>query len=126
METIKNAVSWFEIPVLDFEQAKAFYSRIFDYEMPDFMMGSNRMGILLHDRESGVGGAIIQGEGYVPSREGTLIYLNGGANLNTVLERVEGAGGQVLLPKTDIGSDMGFFAIFLDSEGNRLGLHSMG
>ena len=126
MEMTKDAISWFEIPALDFVRAKAFYSRIFDYEMPVITMGANLMGFLLHEQGAGVGGAIIHGDGSVPSREGTLVYLNGGADLNTVLGRVEEAGGQVLLPKTGIGSSMGFFALFLDTEGNRLGLHSMG
>jgi uncharacterized protein len=126
MEMTTNAISWCEIPALDFERAKTFYSRIFDYEMPVIPMDTNVMGILPHEQGSGVGGAIIHGEGNQPSREGTLVYLNGGADLNTVLNRVESAGGKVLVPKTDIGSGMGFFAHFLDTEGNRLGIHSMG
>lgn len=125
MEMTKDALNWFEIPTLDFERARTFYARIFDYEMPVMTMDSNLMGFLPHEQGTGVGGAIVHGDGNVPSREGTLIYLNGGADLNTVLGRVEEAGGQILVPKTDIGSGMGFFALFLDTEGNRLGLHSM-
>jgi len=75
--------------------------------------------------EDGVGGGVIRGEGYVPSAEGTVVYLNAGDDLNVVLGRVQAAGGQVLLPKTSIGSN-GYMAFFLDTEGNKVGLHSMG
>lgn len=125
MEFTTNAVSWVEIPVTNFDRAKQFYSAIFDYEMPEMMMDTTRMGFLLHDQEKGIGGAIVQGEGCEPSDKGSKIYLNGGSDLNIVLNRVENAGGKVILPKTDIGSGFGFFALFIDTEGNQLGLHSM-
>ncbi len=121
----KNAVSWFEIPVKNFENARNFYRIIFDFDMPEMQMGSNRMGILLHERDSGVGGAIVSGEWYEPSMSGTLVYLSANPDLGVVLDRVEKAGGSVLVPKTNIGENMGYFAIFKDVEGNRVGLHSM-
>ena len=124
MEMVTNAVNWLEIPVEDFERAKAFYSRIFDFEMPQMPMGPNLMGFLLFDQGKGVGGAIVQGEGYTPSQRGTLIYLNGGSDLSAVLDRIESAGGKIVVGKTMITPDLGYFAIFLDSEGNRLALHS--
>ncbi|MBL7808019.1 MAG: VOC family protein [Saprospiraceae bacterium] len=127
METFKDALSWFEIPVLDFARAKNFYQTIFAYEMPEMDMGPVKMGILLHDRDKGIGGAICFGEGYEPAgSKGPKAYLNAGKDLNVVLERVSSAGGTVVLPKTEIAPDMGFFAFFTDSEGNVLGLHSMG
>jgi uncharacterized protein len=126
MEMTTNAVSWIEIPVTDFERAKAFYSKIFDYEMPEMQMGPVRMGFLLFEQATGVGGAITHGEGCVPSQTGSLVYLSGGADLSVVLARIEPAGGQVICPKTPIPPDFGHFALFLDSEGNRVGLHSMG
>ena len=126
METVTHAASWFEIPVIDFERAKKFYSRIFDYEMPEMPMGAGMMGILPHDRDNGVGGAIVKADGYVPtSTAGSLVYLNGGANLQTVLDRVTSAGGKVLQGKTEIPS-MGHYAFFTDTEGNKVGLYSMG
>lgn len=125
METFTHSLNWFEISVSDFDRAKKFYSTIYDYEMPENMMGNTRMGFFLMDFEKqGVGGSICFGEGYIPSAEGSLIYLNGGADLNIILNRIEGAGGQVLVPKTLINEDIGFFAIFTDTEGNRLALHS--
>lgn len=126
MEMTKNAISWFEIPVTDFERAKTFYQTIFDYEMPEMMMEPVRMGVLLHDRDGGgIGGAICYGEGYVPAgNNGPKVYLDGGSDLNTVLNRVAEAGGEVVLPKTPIGADMGHFAFFTDNEGNVVGLYS--
>jgi predicted enzyme related to lactoylglutathione lyase len=125
MEMFKNAVNWFEIPVKNFDKAKAFYESIFDYQMPEMPMGPNRMGILLYDQPGGgIGGAIVAGEWYEPTAGGSLVYLNGGDDLNSVLNRVPNAGGAVVVPKTLIAPEVGYFAIFQDCEGNRVGLHS--
>jgi uncharacterized protein len=121
---VENALSWFEIPAEDIERAVRFYNTIFDTELVRFE-GSSNFPMGMFPVESGVSGAVIQGEGYAPSSEGTIVYLNGGDDLNSVLSRVEGAGGKVLAEKMDIG-EHGFAAFFLDSEGNRVGLHSMG
>lgn len=126
MEMLLHSASWFEIPVTDFERAKKFYSTIYDYEMPTMDFGPNKMGFLLYDMEKqGIGGAIVHGEGYVPAMTGSVVYLNGGNDLNTVLNRVAPAGGEVLAPKFSLGDNMGHVAYFKDSEGNKLALHSM-
>jgi predicted enzyme related to lactoylglutathione lyase len=121
----KNAISWFEIPVRNFEKAKLFYQTIFNFDMPEMQVGPNRMGILLHEQGAGVGGAIVAGEWYEPTAQGAIVYLTADPDLAEVLGRVEKAGGNVLVPKTNIGDNMGYFAIFKDVEGNRVGLHSM-
>jgi len=124
MENLKNSLNWFEIPVADFERAQKFYSTIYDYEMPSMAMGETTLGFFLVER-GGIGGAIAFGPGYEVSEAGALIYLNGGENLQVVLDRVEGAGGQVLTPKTLITNELGFYATFKDTEGNKVALHSM-
>jgi predicted enzyme related to lactoylglutathione lyase len=124
MEMLEHAVNWVEIPVVDFDRAKKFYSTIYDYEMPEMMMGPNRMGFLLFKQEGGVGAAIVKGEGYTPVKNGAKVYLNGGADLNIVLNRISKAGGKVILEKTVVAPGLGHFAIFEDSEGNILSLHS--
>jgi hypothetical protein len=125
MEMLQNAINWFEIPVADFDRAKKFYSTIYDYDMPEFPMGPMRMGILLYDQQKqGIGGAIVKGDGYVPSKHGAKVYLNGGSDLNVVLQRVEKAGGKIILPKTRIDEQLGYFAIFEDTEGNQVSIHS--
>jgi len=127
MESVQNAISWFEIPVTDFSRAKKFFEAILNIEMPEMDIGDLKMAIFQSDSENGgVGGAICLGEGYEPSgNKGPKAYLNGGDDLTTVLNRVENAGGTVVLPKTMIAPDMGYWAFFQDTEGNVLGLYSM-
>jgi uncharacterized protein len=125
MEMLDNSITWFEIPVSDFERAKKFYSSIYDYEMPETSVGDVRMGFLLYEQlEHRVGGAICQGKQHVPSATGVLPYLNGGNDLSIVLNRVENAGGKILQQKRFIGEGLGYVALFTDTEGNRIGLHS--
>ena len=86
------------------------------------------MGFFLYDFKSGkVGGAICFGEQYIPSAQGSLIYLNCNPDLQLVLDRVEKAGGKILIGKSSISpeNNLGFIAHIIDSEGNKLALHSM-
>jgi predicted enzyme related to lactoylglutathione lyase len=121
-----NALNWFEIPVSDFDRAKKFYETIFDYQMPETMMGPTRMGFFLYDFKGGkVGGAICYGDGYVASGQGALIYLNCQPDLQVSLNRVEHAGGKIVQPKIPIDAGLGFIAWITDTEGNKVALHSM-
>lgn len=121
---MSNALNWFEIPASDIKRASKFYGTILGAElMIAEMMPGYQMTML--PAEDGIGGGIVQGEGYTPSAEVSMVYLNAGENLDVPLAKVEGAGGKILVPKTGIGEN-GFFAYFLDSEGNKVGLHSMG
>lgn len=120
-----NALNWFEIPVLDFERAKKFYEKILGQPMQTFEAMGMKSAFFPADLQSGhIGGCIIQGQGYEPSGKGSLIFLNGGTDLSSQLDRVEAAGGAVVLPKTSMGMN-GFSARFTDTEGNLVGLHSM-
>ena len=119
-----NALNWFEIPVTDFARAKSFYEKVLDIAIEPMVMGPSTMGMLSSDQNA-VSGAIVQGDGGSPSQNGTIVYLNGGDDLAPILARVQSAGGSVLVPKTEIGNEFGFFAHFVDSEGNKVGLHSM-
>lgn len=121
--TTQHAVNWFEIPSVDFERAVKFYSNILDAEMPITRMGEIDMAFFPMS-EDGVGGSVVFYPEAKPSTDGPLVYLNGGDDLSTVLDRVENAGGKVVLPKTEITPEIGYCAIFIDSEGNRLALHS--
>lgn len=121
-ETIKDYVSWFEIPAIDFHQAVHFYNHIFGIEMKQNITEVNAMAFF--PVKSGIGGAVIAGPGSIPSDKGPLVYLNGGSDLSHVLNKVEEVGGRVIMPKTLISIDEGYFAIFLDSQGNKLALHS--
>lgn len=119
-----SALNWFEIPATDLMRAALFYGTILGAEIEIIDGMGIPMAFLPTDGE-GTGGALVAGEGYVPSQEGTLVYLNGGADLSTVLDKVEAAGGMVVVPKMSIGEN-GFVAQFVDTEGNKVGLHSMG
>ena len=125
MSASPHAISWFEIPVTDFARARAFYEAVLGRPVETMTMGVYTMGFLSSSPDA-VGGAIVQGDGTAPSQSGTLVYLNGGDDLAVMLARVVPAGGTVAVPKSDIGSGFGFFAHFIDTEGNRVGLHSMG
>jgi len=118
----KDYVSWFEIPAIDFQQAVNFYNHIFDITMEQNSTEVNAMAFF--PTTTGIGGSVIAGQGYVPSDCGPLIYLNAGNDLNNVLFKVEEAGGRVVMQKTIISKEMGYFAIFIDSQGNKLALHS--
>ena len=120
-----NAINWFEIPASNLERAKKFYSEVFSTEMVEEELMGIKMAFF-NATDNGVGGALCSGEGYEPSTKGTLPYLNGGDNLDQYLQKVNGAGGKVLMPKTQISEEIGYMAMFLDSEGNRIALHSNG
>ncbi|MCL4129551.1 UNVERIFIED_CONTAM: hypothetical protein GTU68_044858 [Idotea baltica] len=124
---MKSAISWFEIPVMDYNRAKKFYTTVLGIGIKDHPMPDTTMEYGVFDykpEEDGVGGAIFKGDDAKPSMEGVTIYLNGGDDLSLPLSRVEREGGKVLLPKTDIGEN-GFFALLADTEGNKVALHSM-
>jgi uncharacterized protein len=119
-----HVLNWFEIPVTDFARAQRFYEAVLGFKIEPFVMGPLTMGMLGTDHES-VGGAIVQGEGGEPAQTGTLVYLNGGDDLAPMLARAVAAGATVAVPKTEIGNNFGYFAHFIDTEGNKVGLHSM-
>lgn len=119
-----NAINWFEIPVTDFTRAKKFYETLFDAPVMEMPFPIGRYGMLPSDMGKGVGGAIVQGDGYTPSDSGTVVYLNGGDDLAIPLAKIENAGGKIVMPKTAIGGN-GFIAQFIDTEGNKVALHSM-
>ena len=118
-----NVVNWFEIPVSNFDRAKDFYTSVTGGEMHVEEIAGIKMAFLPMDGE-GVGGALVDDENSKPSADGTTVYLNGGDDLSTQLSRVEQAGGKVRLPKTKISDEIGYSAVFIDTEGNKLGFHS--
>jgi uncharacterized protein len=123
----KNAISWFEIPVQDLPRAKTFYEAIFGMTMIPLDMASVKMSMFPMEDFSGVGGALCYNKDfYKPSAtDGPLIYLNGNPDVQRVLDKVPAAGGKVMVPKTQISPEHGFMAIIVDTEGNRVALHSV-
>lgn len=118
-----NLISIVEIPVLDFLRALTFYQSILGINIEEAEMEGVKMGVL-PSGENTVNVVLVQGEGYEPTATGAVVYFSAGDDLQTTLDKVAKNGGEVLVPKTEIGPEMGFFALFLDTEGNRVGLHS--
>lgn len=119
-----NIIGWFEIPVTDIDRAVKFYCRVFGYETLQRMnFGGFEMAFFPMNGED-VSGALCKGEHYVPTQEGVLIYFSAEPDLIEALERVEPAGGKVVMPKKIISEEYGYMALFLDSEGNRIAIHS--
>ena len=120
---MKSYISMFEIPATDISRAINFYQALLDIKIEKMDVEGMQMGILPYEGQM-VTGVIIQADGYKPSADGVTIYLNAGENLQVVLDRVEKNGGQIILPKTAHADESGYFAIFLDSEGNKMALNS--
>ena len=120
---MKNFINWFEIPATNFERAVSFYMAILSIDIKKTEMFGTHMGFFPSDGKN-VSGAIVQGDNYEPSSIGILAYLNGGDDLQKVLDRIESNKGKIIVPKTQISPEMGFFGMFIDSEGNKMAIHS--
>ncbi len=119
-----DVVVWFEIPAGDFARAKRFYEQVFGVALKEEQMGPMRLGVFPYAGEA-VSGCVIAGQSYKAGKDGSVVYISAGRDLAEPLARVEQAGGKVLVPKTLINAEIGYFAHFLDSEGNRVGMHSI-
>lgn len=125
---MNNAISWFEIPATDLDRATRFYETIFSIQLAPLDMPNIRMRMFpLDDMMNQVGGAVVDSGGFhKPSAtDGPLIYLNGNPDVQQVLDKVETAGGKIMVPKTEISPEYGYMAVIIDTEGNRIGLHSV-
>lgn len=125
MESSANALNWFEISAHDIDRAQHFYQNIFGMEMQRMdMMGMEMAGFPIDPMSGKVGGALVKSAFHTPSENGVVLYLNGNPDLGTILDRVHGFGGQIAMPKTKISDEIGYMGMFIDTEGNRIGLHS--
>lgn len=126
---MNNSISWFEIPVTDLSRAQRFYETIFGIQLMPLDMPNIKMRVFpVDDQINGITGALADtsGEYHKPSAtEGPLLYLNGNPDVQRVLDKVETAGGKIVVPKTEISPEHGHMAVFIDTEGNRMGLHSI-
>ena len=111
-----------EIPVKDIERAVKFYGALFNQELKSAEYdGRKYAGIKMADGQ--VSMWINQFEGFEPSNNGPLVYLNAGNQFDAMLVRIEQAGGKVVIPRTPM-SDTSVFSTFNDTEGNTLGLYA--
>jgi uncharacterized protein len=120
---MKNLISIVEIPTIEFPRAITFYQTILNTSIEEINMDGILMGLFPNEEEA-VSVALINGGQYKTSMDGAVIYFNAGDDLQIVLDKIKVNGGKIIIPKTDIGSGIGFYAMFMDTEGNKLGLHS--
>lgn len=120
---MNNLISIVEIPVSDFSRAVKFYQTILGVNIEEVDMAGTQMGVLPSNGKT-VNVVLAKGSDYKPTTDGAVLYLNAGNDLQPMLDKIEKNGGQVIVPKTEISPEMSFFALFIDTEGNKLGLHS--
>jgi predicted enzyme related to lactoylglutathione lyase len=123
----KNAISWVEIPAADLERAQKFYETIMGITLTPLDLPNIKMRMFQLDDPMGVGGALVSSSGFhKPSAtDGPLVYLNANPDVQRVLDKVEKAGGKIIVPKTQISPEYGYMAVIEDTEGNRVAFHSV-
>ena len=123
LSDMKSFISIFEIPATDISRAVDFYQAILDINIEKMEFPEMQMGIFPYEGQM-ITGVIMKAKGYKPSEDGVTIYLNGGDNLQIILDKIEDNDGKIIVPKSPHADESGYYAIFLDSEGNKIGLHS--
>jgi len=126
MDKNTNSLNWFEIPALDLNRAKSFYEKTFNVKLDDMpeMMGMKMASFPAEPGNGKASGALVKSEMHKPSQDGAVIYLNANPSIQAVIDRIEPAGGKVIMPKTEISPEIGQMAMFIDSEGNKVALHA--
>ncbi len=121
-----NALNWFEIPATDISRAKKFYETVFAVTMDEWpeMNGMKMVGFPADNAGGKVGGSLVQGPMHKPSMDGVVVYLNANPDMNAIIDRIAPAGGKVVMPRTQITPEIGYMAMFTDTEGNKVALHS--
>ena len=123
----KVTVGWFEIPVNDMGRAISFYQKVFDCQLQTIDMGDFQMAMFPGEGGGkGAEGSLVRHKDFykTSSIEGTLIYFSS-EDVSVELAKVTLAGGTVQIPKRMISPEYGYMGVFLDSEGNRIAVHSM-
>jgi predicted enzyme related to lactoylglutathione lyase len=119
-----NQVNWFEIAVSDLNRAKTFYQAVFGSQLTEMPMGPVTMAMFPWiPGGTNASGALVKGDNYTPSMTGNKIYFSCD-DVNNELELITKNGGQIIVPKMNLG-EFGNMALFADTEGNLIGLHSM-
>lgn len=121
---MEHLTNWVEIPVKDMKRAVKFYSTILGgVALNEMELGPVKYALFPSVDKYNCG-ALAQGEHYTPSADGVVIYLDGGKDLNQILSRVVSAGGKVVMEKTFLADEAGYIGMFLDTEGNKIGLQN--
>ena len=117
---MSKLISWVEIPAVDIKRAANFYNEVLNLNLEVFDFGTEKMACFPNGE-----GAISLAPDFKPSKDGVIVSFYSAADMDKTLDKVLNARGKVIKPKTKIEAEgRGYFALFLDSEGNRLGLYS--
>ena len=119
----QNAINWFEIPVSDLARASSFYEDLLQITLKQESMNGMDMAIFPYGEDT-LFGALVSAPFLSPSATGSIVYINVEGIFDEALARAIANGAEVVLPKMSIGPN-GVIAHIMDSEGNRVGLHSM-
>ena len=124
MSALPKLVAWFEIPSVDFDRAVRFYEAALDTPLNRQDFGGQPIAVFRYE-EPASGGAIVHSPSMTPADDGVIVYLNAQPTVDAALARIERAGGKTDGPVIKLPQDIGYIAFFTDTEGNRLGLHSL-
>ena len=118
-----NPVGWFDINVANLDRAKKFYQSVFNVKLTDAPIEWGKQSFFPFSQESqGISGALVEKADFIPSSNNTVVYFET-EEITAEEQKIEAAGGRIIQPKMNIG-EFGFISIFLDTEGNVVGLHS--
>ncbi len=120
----KSRIVWFEIPAVQLDRAVQFYQSILKVTLKVEQIGPEKLAVFPYQPPA-ISGCVLEVKGHTPGA-GVILYLNADPDLKGALDRVAGAGGKVLLPRTALPENVGgYFARILDTEGNQVGLHAV-
>jgi len=118
------SVVWFDIPVTDMTRAIAFYEALTGESLIRLPVGDDKETAIIPSAGGGSAGCLFLAPEDQPSHYGSRVYFDATPSMAEWISRAEQAGGKVLVPRTRIGGDMGFYAYLEDTEGNRIGLNT--
>ena len=117
---MEKLVTWVEIPSADFERAVNFYGSVFKLELEPIDCGNDEKMACFPTGE----GAIVYSQHVKPSENGVLVSLAVPDCIEAAILRIEQEKGKIIIPKTKIEAEgMGYFAVCMDSENNKIGLY---
>jgi predicted enzyme related to lactoylglutathione lyase len=121
---MEHLINWVEIPANDLKRASNFYATILNVQFIKMPLGASNYALFPCDNTFNCG-ALVQGPHHKPCADGIIIYLDGGKDLDVILKKVKKAGGEVVMEKVFLSKEAGYVGMFIDTEGNKIGLQHM-